>query len=383
VVELAEIFRSADEAYQQAFGDRMLPSHTRAMADILACRTPALGGSLFACDINCGHLDFAYHSCRNRHCPKCHYGPTQLWLEGVRQRLLPCPYYLGTFTLPAELRPLARSHQRIVYDILLREAAATLQHLADDPRWVGGTLGILAVLHTWSRNLSYHPHVHLLVTAGGLTEHGEAWRKPAHSRFLVPGYALSTIFRAKIRDALARENLLNQVDPTVFRKPWNVHLQHAGDGEHAAEYLSRYVHRVALTNDRIEAFDHDRVTFRYICSRTHQTRHLTLPVLTFIARFLQHVLPKGFAKIRGYGLFRPAATRPRERARHLLQLDPALPSLSDSSPTTTTQPADDTPGIDRRRLCPACRRGHLVRLGSFRRPPLLSRFTDTARAPPS
>lgn len=383
MVELAEIFRSAGEAYRQAFGDRMLPSHTRAMADILACRTPALGGSLFTCDDDCGHLDFAYHSCRNRHCPKCHYGPTQLWLENVRRRLLPCPYYLATFTLPAELRPLARSHQRAAYDILLREAAAALQHLADDPRWVGGTLGILAVLHTWSRNLSYHPHVHLLVTAGGLTDDGEAWRKPAHSRFLVPGYALSTIFRAKVRDALDRESLLDQVDPAVFRKRWNVHLQHAGDGEHAAEYLSRYVHRVALTNDRIEAFDHGHVTFRYICSRTHQTRHLTVPVLTFIARFLQHVLPKGFPKIRGYGLFRPAATRPRERVRHLLRLDPTLPPTSESSPATTTHPVGDTPNVDRRRRCPACRSGHLVRFRSFHHPPFLSRFTDTTRAPPS
>jgi hypothetical protein len=175
-------------------------------------------------------------------------------------------------------------------------------------------LGILAVLHTWSRDLSYHPHVHLLATAGGLTDQGEAWRKPAHSRFLVPGYALSTIFRAKVRDALDREDLLAQVDPAVFRKSWNVHLEHAGDGEHAAEYLSRYVHRVALTNDRIEAFDQGCVTFRYIDSRTHQARHLTLPVHAFIARFLQHVLPKGFQKIRGYGLpprrHPPTTTRP-------------------------------------------------------------------------
>ena len=382
MVELADIFRSAGKAYQLAFGDRMLPSHTRAMADILACRTPALGGSLYTCDDDCGHLDFAYHSCRNRHCPKCHYGPSQLWLEGLRQRLLPCPYYLGTFTLPAELRPLARSHQRTVYDILLREAAAALQHLADDPQWVGATLGILAVLHTWARDLSYHPHVHLLITAGGLTAEGEAWRKPAHSRFLVPGYALSTIFRAKVRDAFAREGLFAQVDPAVFRKRWNVHLQHAGDGEHAAEYLSRYVHRVALTNNRIEAFEHGRVTFRYTCSRTHQIRHLTLPVNDFIARFLQHVLPKGFQKIRGYGLFRPAATRPRERAQHLLALDPALPSPSETPPATQPQAAATT-DVDRRRLCPACQRGHLIRLRTFRRPPLLARLTDMTRAPPS
>lgn len=377
MVELAEIFRSAGETYRQAYDERMLPSHRRAMADIIDCRTPALGGSLFACDA-CEGLDYAYHSCRNRHCPKCHYGPSQLWLEGLRDRLLPCPYYFITFTLPAELRPLARSHQDTVYDLLLREAAAALQHLADDPKWVGAKLGILAVLHTWSRDLSYHPHVHLLVTAGGLTDEGEAWRKPVHPRFLVPGYALSTIFRAKIRDALDRAGLLEQVDPAVFRKPWNVHLEHAGDGEHAAEYLSRYVHRVALTNDRIEAFDHGRVTFRYISSRTHETRRLTLPVHAFIARFLQHVLPKGFQKIRGYGLFCPAATRPRERARQLLALDPALPPPSQSK-TATKQPGDETPDIDRRRICPACRRGHLIRRGIFRRSPL----NDSTRAPPS
>lgn len=382
MVELAEIFRSAGETYRQAYGDRMLPSHTRAMADIIDCRTPALGGSLFVCD-TCDGLDYAYHSCRNRHCPKCHYGPSQLWLEGLRSRLLPCPYYFITFTLPEELRPLARSHQTTVYDILLREAAAALQHLADDPKWVGAKLGILAVLHTWARDLSYHPHVHLLATAGGLTDQDEAWRKPAHSRFLVPGYALSTIFRAKIRDALDRENLLAEVDPAVFRKAWNVHLEHAGDGEHAAEYLSRYAHRVALTNDRIEAFDHGRVTFRYISSRTHQTQRLTLPVQPFIARFLQHVLPKGFQKIRGYGLFRPAATRQRQRARQLLELDPALPPTSKNSPAATTPPVGETPNLDRRRLCPACRKGHLVHLRTFRRPPPLSPCADTTRAPPS
>jgi len=381
VVELAEIFRSAGQAYRQDYGDRMLPSHRRAMADIIDCRTPALGGSLFVCD-TCQGLDYAYHSCRNRHCPKCHYGPSQLWLEGLRDRLLPCPYYFITFTLPAELRPLARSHQSAVYDLLLREAAAALQHLADDPQWVGAKLGILAVLHTWSRDLSYHPHVHLLVTAGGLTDDGEAWRKPAHPRFLVPGYALSTIFRAKVRDALDREGLLDQLDPAIFRKPWNVQLQHADDGEHAAEYLSRYVHRVALTNDRIEAFDHGRVTFRYISSRTHETRRLTLPIQAFISRFLQHVLPKGFQKIRGYGLFRPAATRPRERARQLLALDPALPPPSQSK-AATTQPGDETPDSNRHRTCPACGRGHLIHQRSFRRSLTLSPLTDSTRAPPS
>jgi hypothetical protein len=358
VVELAEIVRQAGEAYTRAFGARMLPSHTRALEDILACRTPALGGSLFACDEDCGHLEFAYHSCGNRHCPTCHRERTRRWLAGVLARLPPCPYYLATFTLPAELRPLARSHQRVVYDLLMREAAGALQHLADDPRWVGGTLGILAVLHTWARDLSYHPHVHLLVTAGGLTPDDAAWRKPAHPRFLVPGYALSKIFRARVRDALAGAELLDELDPALFKKPWTVHLRHAGDGRHAAEYLSRYVHRVALTNERIESFDGERVTFRYVDSRSHQTRRLALPVHAFLARFLQHVLPKGFPKIRSYGLLAPRATARRERARELLALDPANP------PPKTAAPAQPGPAetAKRPRPCPACHRGHLVRI---------------------
>jgi hypothetical protein len=381
VVELADIVRQAGEAYARAFGARMLPSHTRALGDILACRTPELGGSLFTCDEDCGHLEFSYHSCRNRHCPKCSQAETRRWLVRLRGRLLPCPYYLATFTLPAELRALARSHQRLVYDLLLREAAAALQRLADDPRWVGGTLGILAVLHTWARDLAYHLHVHLLVTAGGLTPDGEAWRKSAHRRFLVPGRALSEIFRAKMRDGLDRAGLFAELDPAVFRKPWTVHLQHAGDGRHAAEYLSRYVHRVALTNDRIEAFDGDRVTFRYVRSRTRETRRLTLPVHAFLARFLQHVLPKGFPKIRSYGLLSPTATSRRERARQLLALDPAPPPPR--TPASTQPAAEALPRQPRR--CPSCRRGRLVRILCSHRPipPPAPELPCPSRGPPS
>lgn len=381
MVELAEIVRQAGEAYVRACGARMLPSHTRVLGDLRACRTSTLGGSLFACDQDCGHLEFFYHSCRNRHCPKCHRDRTRRWLAALLGRLLPCPYYFATFTLPAELRPLARSHQRVVYDLLLREAAGALQHLADDPRWVGATLGILAVLHTWARDLSYHPHVHLLVTAGGLTSDGHAWRKPAHARFLVPGYALSKIFRARVRDALARADLLDGLDPAIFRKPWTVHLQHAGDGRHTAEYLSRYVHRVALTNERIEAFDGQRVTFRYVNSRSHETRRLTLPVHAFLARFLQHVLPKGFPKIRSYGLLSTAATTRRERARHLLALDPEKPRRSNTPPAPATATAAKKPP----RLCPACHRGHLVRIVCSHVPLPLGMPPPRAssRAPPS
>jgi hypothetical protein len=185
VLELADIFRSAGPDYRATFGARMLPSHRRALDAIAACRTAVLGGSLYACH-DCGALDYRYHSCRNRHCPKCQDDRAQNWLDRVGARLLPCDHYLLTFTLPSQLRAIARAHQQQVYSLLLREAAASVQSLADDPAWVGGTVGILAVLHTWSRTLDYHPHAHLLVTAGGLSPDGTAWVKPAYPRFLMP-----------------------------------------------------------------------------------------------------------------------------------------------------------------------------------------------------
>ena len=295
MLTLADIFRAAGPAYIEAHAGRMLPSHRRAMDDIVACRTPALGGSLYRCD-DCGALEYAYHSCRNRHCPTCQEDRAQDWLERVRARLLPCDHYLLTFTLPQQLRAVARAHQAVVYAALLREAAAAVQTLADDRTWVGGTLGILAELHTWSRTKEYHPHAHLLVTAGGLSPDGAAWVTPAHPRFLMPGYALSAIFRAKMRAAFGRADLLGAIDPAVWTRPWIVHVQQIGTGEHATRYLARYVYHVALTNHQLESFAHGRVTFHYTHARTHETKRVTLPVDTFITRFLEHVLPRRFTK---------------------------------------------------------------------------------------
>lgn len=395
MLALADIVRAAGPAYAQAHAERMLPSHRRAMADIVGCRTPALGGSLYRCD-DCGALDYAYHSCRNRHCPTCQDDRAQTWLERVRARLLPCDHYLLTFTLPSELRAVARSHQELVYAMLLREAAAAVQTLAADRTWVGGTLGILAVLHTWSRTMEYHPHAHLLVTAGGLSPDGTAWVKPAHPQFLMPGYALSTIFRAKMRDALARAGLGGVVDPRVWTKAWTVNVQPIGHGDHAAHYLSRYVYHVALTNHRLERFADDRVTFRYTHARTQETRRVTLPVNTFLARFLQHVLPRGFTKIRYYGLLSPTSRTDLERARAVLALHAAPPAPPAAAASETTargatvhdsgSTADAARGplepaggavalvvaLPAARACPMCGRGHLHLVARYRR----------SRAPP-
>lgn len=370
MLELAEIFRAAGPAYCAAHAGRMLPSHHRAMEEIISCRTPALGGSLYRCD-DCGELAYRYHSCRNRHCPKCQEDRAQDWLARLRARLLPCDHYLLTFTLPHQFRAVARSHQRLVYAALLREAAASVQALAADRQWVGGTLGILAVLHTWSRTLEYHPHAHLLVTAGGLSPDGSAWIKPAHPRFLVPGYALSEIFRAKMRDAVVRAGLDRDIDPAMWQRRWTVHVQQIGTGEQATLYLSRYVYRVALTNQRVERFEHGRVTFRYTHARTHATKRVTLPVDAFIGRFLQHVLPRGFTKIRSYGLLSPSRRADLERVRHLLSLH-AVPAasptgtrsdasgvVSDCTRTVGESTAAPSLAISVDQRCPVCHRGHL------------------------
>jgi len=371
VLELADIVRAAGPTYVQTYAGQLLPSQRRALDDIVACRTPALGGSLYQCD-DCGALEYRYHSCRNRHCPKCQDDRAQRWLARVQQRLLPCDHYLLTFTLPHQLRAVAQAHQRIVYAALLREAAAAVQTLAGDRTWVGGTVGILAVLHTWSRTLEYHPHVHLLVSAGGLAADGSAWCRPAHPRFLFPGYALSPIFRVKMRRALTRAGVEGEVDARVWRRRWTVHVQQIGTGAQAALYLSRYVYRVALTNQRLQRFAHGRVTFRYTHGRTHESRALTLPVDGFLTRFLQHTLPRGLTKIRWYGLLSPGRRCALERARQLLALHAAARSLS--TPTrsavpeaTTPRPVDASPAIPARLRCPVCRRGHCVLVQRYAR----------------
>jgi hypothetical protein len=211
---------------------------------------------------------FRFHSCGNRHCPTCHGPHTERWLETQRAQLLPCPYYLVTFTLPRDLRALAVAHQRLVYGVLMRSAAAALQCLAADPRYVGARVGCLAVLHTWTRAMLYHPHVHLLVTAGGLSADGTQWIAPKNPAFLVPVQALSVIFRAKVCAGLRRAGLLDQVAPSTWTTPWVVHAQHAGCGQRVLDYLGRYVFRIAIANSRLEQVTEDDVTFRYRDNRT-------------------------------------------------------------------------------------------------------------------
>jgi hypothetical protein len=262
--------------------------------------------------------------------------------------LLPVPYFMVTFTLPAALRSVARRHQRAVYNLLFRTSAAALQTLAWDPRFVGGQIGMVGILHTWGRNLSYHPHVHYLVPSGGLAANAELWLSGRHN-FLVPVKALSRLFRAYFQKALQKTDLFDLVSTETWGIEWVVHCKPVGDGRPALKYLAPYIFRVAISNNRILKVAEGKVTFRYRESDTKHWRICTLLAEEFLRRFLQHVLPKGFVKVRYYGLFSPAQ-------RHWLALihlwlDTTEPEDSASEETlnvTVSAPAEDC------FLCPTC-----------------------------
>jgi len=301
MVELADIFRRYGPEYIDRFGAAMLPSHRRAIDDIVACRTEEMGGHLYCCENpECAQIVYAYHSCGNRSCPKCGQDKTQQWVENQYHRLLPTPYFLVTFTLPAQLRSIARSHQKGVYDLLFKASAKALQKLAKDPRFVGGDIGMMGGLHTWQRDMCYHPHVHFIVPAGALSPDRCRWL-PADPEFFVPVEALSLIFRAKFRDGLKKTAFFGDVPADVWKKDWVVHCKAVGDAKNALKYLAPYIYRVAITNTRIENLENGKVTFRFKNSTTEQWETVTIPVFEFIHRFLQHVLPKGWVKIRYYG----------------------------------------------------------------------------------
>jgi hypothetical protein len=331
MVELADIFRRYGPDYIDRFGSKILPSHQRALQDIIACRTEQMGGHLYACqNPDCKQIVYAYHSCGNRSCPKCGQDKTQRWIEKQQNLLLPTHYFLVTFTLPSELRSLARSNQKVVYNLLFKSAAAALQKLAKDPRFVGGDIGMMGGLHTWKRDLGYHPHVHFIVPGGALLPDRSQWL-PSNADFFAPVEALSPIFRAKFRDALKQRNLFNAVSADVWQKDWVVHCKPVGDGNSALKYLAPYIYRIAITNNRIEKLENGQVTFRFKNSDTDQCQTTTLPALVFIHRFLQHVLPKGFVKIRYYGFLSPLKRNLLAVAKYLLG-DIRAPEVTSTPP---------------------------------------------------
>ena len=316
---VADVLRRYGGEYLERFGVAMPMQHRKVLRAIMACRTGELGIVFYACS-SCGRTHAMGRSCGNRHCPTCQKDKTKAWLEKQTARLLPCPYFLLTFTLPAELRVFVRANQRVCYAALFEASAEAIKLLAADPKYVGTkSPGFFGVLHTWGRTLEYHPHVHYVVPGGGGSDDGSEWLA-SRTDFFVPVKALSKIFRAKFRDAMRREGVLHQIDPAVWHRDWVVNSQAVGDGRTSLRYLAPYVFRVAISDHRIVSCANGSVTFSYRKSGTCHWRKMTLDALEFIRRFLQHVLPTGFQKVRHYGFLSPNSRPSIEAVRWLVTL---------------------------------------------------------------
>lgn len=352
-LELADLFREYGAAYRKKYADKLLPSHRQAMWAIEYCRTQRLGGQVYGCP-NCQEFQYSYHSCRNRHCPKCQHEQTQNWLKVQRELLLPAPYFFLTFTLPSELRDLVRANQKALYALLFQASAEAAQKLALDSRFIGGQIGLVGVLHTWTRNLIFHPHVHYLVPGGGLHSDGQTWL-PARQGFFLPVCALSKLFRAAFRRGLQKMKLFEQVPSQVWLHEWVVHCQPVGDGQAALKYLAPYIHRVAISNRRLLSYhnrgsmQNSQVTFEYRASDTGQLKQCTLSVEQFFQRFLQHVLPHAFVKVRYYGFF--GASVRRKLAALQRRLGSQAHDLAAQQPASSQSADDQTPS---KILCPTC-----------------------------
>jgi hypothetical protein len=309
VIEFAEILREYGEDYLERYKNKIPQNHLKVINDILICRTKANGGTTYYCE-HCKEYIYSYHSCGNRNCNKCQNEPADVWLEKSKERLLEVTHFLVTFTLPDSLRRFVRSNQILLYNLFIKSAAESLQSIAYDTKYAGGKPGMISVLHSWARNLRYHPHVHFLVTGGGLFDDENIWL-PSKEDFLVPVKALSKIFKAKFRDLLkeGNEDIFNQIPFKVWKIDWVIHSEPVGSGEQALSYLARYIFRPAISNNNILFLKNGIVKIRYKNAETKQWREMELYAHEFIHRYLQHVLPKGFVKVRYYGLYAHAYKR--------------------------------------------------------------------------
>ena len=378
-LEVGDVIRTHGADFRAKYGGLLSRTQRKALRDLGACRTAALGGHVAHC-LDCGRDRIAYNSCRNRHCPKCQALARARWLAREAENVLPVEYFHVVFTLPAELSDLALVNPTVLYDLLFHSAAATLRAVAANPKRLGAALGVLLVLHTWGQTLQHHPHVHGVVTGGGLSCNADGVIDPAprwvacRPGFFLPVRVLSRVFRGKFLDGLRTAftrgtlrfpgRLAAWETPAAFAaftgslagKEWVVYSKPPfGGPQQVLKYLARYTHRVALSNSRLVALEEGRVTFGYKdYADDHKAKRMTLPAEEFLRRFMQHVLPQGFVKVRHYGLL---ANRCREQRLHecrRLLWPAAVATKTAGDAATRIEPAP-------RPCCPSCGSERIVR----------------------
>jgi hypothetical protein len=381
-MEVADIFRGHGPAWRQANAGHVSLDQLKVMSAIESCRTAALGGHVLRCE-KCSHTLIAYNSCRNRHCPKCQGAAAKQWLAEREAELLPVPYFHVVFSLPARIADIAYQNKAVIYGLLLTVSAETLTTIAADPQRLGARIGILSVLHTWGSALTHHPHVHMIVPGGGFSLDGQRWVR-GRPRYLLPVPVLSALFRRLLLDKLIAAHAAGKLqffgeqaklsDAKAFaahlaplrNSKWVVYCKRPfGGPEQVLRYLARYTHRVAISNRRLIACDDNGVTFKWKDYRVEgpaRYKVMTLPTHEFIRRFLMHVLPAGFHRIRYYGLL--ASGKRAEnvaRARKLLAPPPVLPvdAIKAASANTNEPQTPQHP-------CPCCG-GPMIIIESFQR----------------
>ena len=373
-LEVADVVRAHRSSYQASRGGVLGASERKVLDAIVRCRTASHGGHVLRCN-ECAHEQISYNSCRNRHCPKCQAAARSEWLDEREQELLPVQYFHVVFTIPKQCALLAYQNKKVVYGILFQAASATLREVAASERYLGAEIGVLAVLHTWGQNLHHHPHVHCVVPGGGIVPDGTRW---VHCRdgFFLPVRVLSRLFRGKfldlVRRAYARGDLAFRGElvqfgaraafrawlSPLYEKEWVVYAKRPfGGPSHVLRYLARYTHRTAIANNRLVSLKDGKVSFLWKdYAHNCRRRVMTIDATEFLRRFLRHVLPKGFVRIRHFGLL---ANRHRAAKLHLCRR--LLEANEPSEPTASAAPSHDPPLP----TCPTCEKGVMIRVLDF------------------
>lgn len=354
---ITEIFRTFGPEYLEKYS-HMPRQHRKVINAIINCRSGEYGAAFYHCE-NCGQRHRVDRSCGNRHCPQCQYHKSRQWLEKQLNNSLPVKYTMLTFTVPALIRPFCRSNQQAAYGAIFKASSESIKALVKDPRFVGTDLpGFTGVLHTWGRLLPYHPHVHYIVPAGGLSTNRKKWL-PARNSFYLPVRALSKIYKAKFKAEMEKMDLINQIDPGVWTTDWIVNCQAVGTPEASLNYLAPYIFRVAISDNRILAIENRTVTFCYRKTGSRRLRRTSLDVMDFISRFLQHVLPAGFMKVRHYGFMNANCAVGIRELRQMI-----VACIKDITLLLSDESKQSSPTKGQRPFCSGCG-GQLVYLFSI------------------